>query len=157
MKDKKRGVFYHKNGHIDLVKTFHGDNPSLSKKGKSNIALKINEYSSTKLKENYLKILITMLPIIPHYSSECIKLINSSLDVKWPDIDNKILIQKNINYVVQINGKTRQIISEKSDLSEIELMDLIKKDKSANKYIKSEANIKRIIFIPNKLINIIVG
>jgi hypothetical protein len=45
MKDKKRGVFYHKNGHIDLVKTFHGDNPSLSKKGKSNIALKINEYS----------------------------------------------------------------------------------------------------------------
>ena len=33
MKDKKRGVFYHKNGHIDLVKTFHGDNPSLSKNG----------------------------------------------------------------------------------------------------------------------------
>ena len=133
-----------------IVANFHELYGSLSK-------LKINEYSSIKLKENYLKILITMLPIIPHYSSECIKLINSSLDVKWPDIDNKILIQKNINYVVQINGKTRQIISEKSDLSEIELMDLIKKDKSANKYIKSQANIKRIIFIPNKLINIIVG
>lgn len=45
MRYNKGDVYYHKNGHIDLVKTFDGDNPSLSSKGKSKLALKINDYS----------------------------------------------------------------------------------------------------------------
>jgi leucyl-tRNA synthetase len=132
-----------------IVANFHELYGSLSK-------LEINEYSSANLKENYLKILTIMMPVIPHYASECIKLLNSNLDVEWPKINDKKLIQKNVNYIVQINGKTRQIISKKNDLSKEDLISLIKKEPIFNKYIKSEANIKRTIFIRNKLINIII-
>ena len=34
-------------------------------------------YKKNNLIENYKKILITMMPIIPHFSNECLKLINS--------------------------------------------------------------------------------
>jgi len=133
-----------------IVANFHELYGSLSK-------LKIEEYSSANLKKNYLKILTTMMPVIPHYSSECIQLLNLNLDVKWPEIDNKNLKQDNTNYVVQINGKTRKIISKKNNLSEEDLMKFIKKDQIFSKYIKSDTNIKKTIFIPNKLINIIIG
>ena len=133
-----------------IVANFHELYGSLSK-------LKIEEYSSASLKKNYLKILTTMMPVIPHYSSECIQLLNLNLDVKWPEIDNKNLKQDNTNYVVQINGKTRKIISKKNNLSEEDLMKFIKKDQIFSKYIKSDTNIKKTIFIPNKLINIIIG
>ena len=132
-----------------IVANFHELYGILSK-------IKIEEYSSSNLKKNYLKILTTIMPVIPHYSSECIKLLKSDLDIKWPEIDNENLVQESINYVVQINGKTRKIIMDKNNLSKDDLIILIKKDQIYKKYIKDDTTIKRVIFVPNKLINIIV-
>jgi leucyl-tRNA synthetase len=119
---------------------------------------KINfqNYSSSNLKDNYSKILITMLPIIPHFANECLKLLNLTKNVKWPEIDTKSLVKDTIKYVIQINGKTRQLIEDASNLSENDLVNLIKKDTKLSKYIPEDSKIKKIIFIPNKLINIIV-
>ena len=119
---------------------------------------KINfqNYSSSNLKDNYSKILTTMLPIIPHFANECLKLLNLTKNVKWPEIDTKSLVKDTVKYVIQINGKTRQIIENTIDLSENDLVNLIKKDTKLSKYISEDSRIKKIIFIPNKLINIIV-
>src|SRR6056300_575168 len=119
---------------------------------------KINfqNYSSSNLKDNYSKILITMLPIIPHFANECLKLLNLTKNVKWPEIDTKSLVKDTIKYVIQINGKTRQLIEDASNLSENDLVNLIKNDTKLSKYIPEDSEIKKIIFIPNKLINIIV-
>jgi len=118
--------------------------------------LKIEKYSSSNLKNNYLKILITMMPVMPHFSSECIELLNANLNIVWPKVDNKNLLKENINYVIQINGKTRQIIEEKINLSKDDLINLIKNRQILSKYIKSETVIKRVIFVPNKLLNLIL-
>jgi leucyl-tRNA synthetase len=119
---------------------------------------KINfqNYSSSNLKDNYSKILITMLPIIPHFANECLELLNLTKNVKWPEIDTKSLVKDTIKYVIQINGKTRRLIEDASNLSEYDLVNLIKKDTKLSKYIPEDSKIKKIIFIPNKLINIIV-
>ena len=97
-----------------------------------------------------------MLPIIPHIANECLKLLNLTKKVKWPEIDTKSLVKDTVKYVIQINGKTRQIIENTIDLSENDLVNLIKKDTKLSKYISEDSRIKKIIFIPNKLINIIV-
>jgi leucyl-tRNA synthetase len=113
-------------------------------------------YSSSNLKDNYSKILTAMLPIIPHFANECLKLLNLTKNVKWPEIDTKSLVKDTVKYVIQINGKTRQIIENTIDLSENDLVNLIKKNTKLSKYISEDSRIKKIIFIPNKLINIIV-
>ena len=96
-----------------------------------------------------------MSPVIPHFSNECLSLLNNNIEVKWPDVDKKLLIEENIKFVVQINGKTRGVIDTKRQSSENDLIEMIKKDLSLNKYLKNK-DIKRKIFIPNKLINIIL-
>ena len=97
-----------------------------------------------------------MMPVMPHFSSECIELLNANLNIVWPKVDNKNLLKENINYVIQINGKTRQIIEEKINLSKDDLINLIKDSKILSKYFKSETVIKRVIFVPNKLLNLIL-
>ena len=132
-----------------IVANFHELYATLFKKD-------LKQYSKINLKNNYSKILICMLPVIPHFANECIKQIGLFEDINWPIIDFENLVEKNIKYVIQINGKTRQIIKEKKDISKEDLIDLVKKDKKLDKYIEKNNEIKRVIYIPNKLINIII-
>src|SRR6056300_777060 len=132
-----------------IVANIHEFYGSFSKKN-------LSIYSSKNLKENYQKILTVLLPIIPHFANECIQLLGLKENIKWPKIDTKSLVKDTIKYVIQINGKTRQLIEDASNLSENDLVNLIKKDTKLSKYIPEDSKIKKIIFIPNKLINIIV-
>jgi leucyl-tRNA synthetase len=115
----------------------------------------LEKYSTENLQNNYVKILIVVLPVMPHFATECLSLLNKDKNIKWPEIDSKTLIRKKIKYVVQINGKTREIIEGDKDLSEEFLVQLIKKNKKLDKYMQITDQIKKIIFIPNKIINII--
>ena len=114
----------------------------------------LNKIEKKKLIENYKKILIAISPIIPHFSSECIEMMNIKDEISWPEVDESLLIEDNIKYIIQINGKTRTIIETKKDISEESLIVKIKEDNKLNKFLNNK-NIQKKIFIPNKLINII--
>jgi leucyl-tRNA synthetase len=81
-------------------------------------------------------------------------LLNIEEKMLWPKINDKILIEDNIKFIIQFNGKTRKIIISKKDTSEDMLLAKIKEDNKLNEHLKNK-EIKRKIFIPNKLINII--
>ena len=111
-------------------------------------------YTQKTLKENFSKILITMLPIVPHLANECLKVLNVD-NPEWPDYDEKLLIEEQINYVIQINGKKRALILGKRDILENDLLDIINREEILKKYLSGK-QIKKKIFVPNKLINIII-
>ena len=113
-----------------------------------------NNYTKDTLIKNYRKILITMVPIIPHFSNECLKLVNCDL-IEWPKYDKSLLKEEIIKIVIQINGKKRGLINTEPDISEDNIIKLINKDESINKYIKGK-NIKKKIYIKNKILNIII-
>ena len=114
-----------------------------------------NIYTSKTLRENYNKILITMLPIIPHLATECLKMNNFEVNQNWPTYDEKMLLNKLVNVVVQINGKKRDLIEVKRDTSEDELLIYIKKRENLKKYLNNN-NFKKTIFVKNKIINLII-
>tara|TARA_B110000027_G_scaffold133210_1_gene161119 strand:+ start:395 stop:2932 length:2538 start_codon:yes stop_codon:yes gene_type:complete len=114
-----------------------------------------NKIGRKKLIENYKKILITVNPVIPHFSKECLELIGEKEQIIWPEINEEYLIENNKNFVVQINGKTREIIVADKDISEENLLIKINKNSKLKSYIEGKS-IKKKIFIPEKLINIIV-
>ena len=104
--------------------------------------------------ENYKKILILLNPLIPHFSNECLGTINE-YQVNWPSVSKVDLIEDEINFVVQINGKKRAILKVKRDMIEREILETIKLNQEIEKFI-SHQEIKKFIFIPNRLINIII-
>ena len=131
-----------------IIANFHEVHYSISKLLKKN-------YTPKTIVDNYKKILICMMPVIPHFSNECIQLLDNKTILKWPDVNQQLLIEENINFVVQVNGKKRGLIKTNRDISEEDVMILIKKNVEINKYIKDH-KLKKKIFVPNKLINIII-
>ena len=113
------------------------------------------KYTKKTLVENYKKILITLIPIIPHFASETLEKINQNKETIWPTYDESLLIEKVVTFVIQINGKKRGLIEINRDSNEIELMRKIMNNPNINKYLKNK-EIKKKIFIKNKLINIII-
>ena len=114
-----------------------------------------NGYSKKTLLINYKKILIAMSPVIPHFSSECLEIINENKEITWPTVEKKFLIEEMAKIVIQINGKTREIIEMKRDSDEENIVNKIYQNEKLKKYVKG-VKINKKIFIPNKLINIII-
>ena len=112
------------------------------------------KYKKMTLIENYKKILIAIMPIIPHFSSECLEQINVK-HYEWPEIDNSLLVDEKVNIVIQVNGKKRDVINTTPNLPEEDLFKLIGENETMKKYLNNQ-KIKRKIFIKNKLVNIII-
>ena len=131
-----------------IIANFHEMYSSLNK-------IILNKIEKKILIKNYRNILIAMTPIIPHFSKECLELIGEKEKIEWPEINENILIESKNNFVVQINGKTRGIILADKNISEENLLIEISKVPKLKSYIDGKT-VKKKIFVPERLINIIV-
>ncbi len=114
-----------------------------------------NNYTKKTLLENYKIILILISPVIPHFAHECLEMIKSESNHKWPTYNQKFIEEENVTIVIQINGKKRGLLNLKKDADEKELLSLIKKDEKLNKYLESK-KIKKQIFVKNKIMSLII-
>ena len=78
-----------------------------------------------------------MNPFIPHFSNECLNTIDED-QIKWPKISKEDLIEEDINFVVQINGKKRAILKVKRDMIEKEILEIIKLNLGIEKFLKNQ-------------------
>ena len=97
--------------------------------------------------------LILLNPLAPHISSEMYENVfgDNIINDKWPTFDEKYLAQNEINLPIQINGKMKKTIPVNKEISQEEVIDVIKKQYP--NLIKSE--IIKVIYIKGKIINII--
>jgi len=130
-----------------IIANLHEMYSSLTKLIKDN-------YKQDTIRENYIKILTTLMPIIPHFSNECLELLNTNKELKWPTYDESAIEEKSTIIVIQINGKKRAIIDVEKNINENDLMELIYSDEKITKYFDKN-EIKKKIYIKNKLMNII--
>ena len=130
-----------------IVANFHEMHSFYSKEIK-------NGYTKKTIRENYHKILISMMPVIPHFASECIEKNDFKLEQHWPSYDEGLLVEDKVKYVIQINGKKRALIETERDLNQAEVLKRINLNETVIKYLKDKKIIKQI-FIKNKLFNII--
>jgi len=104
--------------------------------------------------ENYKKILIIMSPFIPHFTSECLTNLNRG-GINWPTVSKEELVEEEINFVIQINGKKRSILKVNRDIDENSILSKIKSNNETQKLLQNQ-KIKKTIFVSNRLINIII-
>ncbi len=112
------------------------------------------EISNDCLKSNIIKIMKLMIPFTPHLSNECLELMGCKNIDTWPTIEKNIDLE--IKLAVQINGKTRDIVTVKKDLIEKEISQIVMKNSKAKKYIDNK-RILKTIFVKNKIINYIIS
>jgi len=113
----------------------------------------LNEEVSNKcLKKNLSKLMTILIPFTPHLAYECLEQLGVKNINIWPSVDGEFSLDEKIKIAIQINGKTREIIEVKKDLDEENAINESKKNKKIyDQLIKKE--IKKIIFVKNKIIN----
>ena len=114
------------------------------------------EIDNKTLIDCYRKILTIFSPAIPHLTAQCVEELDLAGSVEWPKIDKNLLEEEKIDYVIQINGKKRAILNESRDIDQDSLMTKIKSNKLSEKYLKDKS-INKIIFIKNRLINLLIN
>ncbi|MDD5738557.1 MAG: class I tRNA ligase family protein [Candidatus Pacebacteria bacterium] len=110
------------------------------------------------------RFLLLLAPFAPHIAEELYegfkiqdsRFKNGSIfEQEWPKYDTALLKEEKVNIVVQISGKARGVVEVETGASEQEVLDIVKADSKINKWIEGQ-NIKKVIFIQNKLINLVL-
>ena len=73
----------------------------------------------------------------------------------WPNFDEKMLVQEEVLVIAQVNGKLRGKFQVPVDADEAALQEIVLTDTKIQEFIGNKP-IKKIIVVPNKIINIVV-
>ena len=87
-------------------------------------------------------------------SREILEKFNAKEPLRWPKINENQLLNE-IKFAVQVNGKTRDIITINKDESEKNIYKIVKNRSKVKKYIEGKTIIKTI-FVKNKIVNYII-
>ena len=107
------------------------------------------------LLENLEKIMLMLVPFVPHLANECLQKLNVNNSNKWPKILQKEIANLKIKLVIQVNGKTRDVIEIDRDMDEKKVINLIREKDKIKNFLKGKEIVKHI-YIKNKLINFVV-
>lgn len=122
----------------------------------------VNELSSLKChsREVLEQLVILLAPFAPHVAEE---LWHSALghdttvnDAKWPEWNEEYLKENTANYAVSFNGKARFTIQVPADMPKDEVEKLALSHESSAKWLDGKT-VRKIIVVPNKIVNIVVG
>ncbi|MDD3940094.1 MAG: class I tRNA ligase family protein, partial [Candidatus Pacebacteria bacterium] len=112
---------------------------------------------SKKTFEDFVKIIS---PFAVHISEEIWQDVLNHEDsihlAIWPNYDETKMKKDEIEISLQISGKFRGTFISKPDVSDEEMLESAKSTEIYRKYVSTESQIKKIIVVKNKLINIVI-
>ena len=144
------------------IKKVTEDNESLNfNTGISQMMIFINDvYKLGKINKgmmvNFLRLLY---PIAPHICEELNEILTGEEDMSydaWPTYDESKLVVDQVTVIVQVNGKMRAKLDVAKDASQDEVKELALQQANVKPFIEGK-EIKKVIVIPNKIVNIVVA
>lgn len=117
----------------------------------SSMMILINEWVKTGTsRENFDLFLKLLYPFAPHISQELMK----DSDLSWPQF-SEFLVEDDVTTIaIQVNGKFRDSVQLAKGLNQQEVENIVLEREKVKKWVSG--SIKKVVFIPDKLINILV-
>ncbi|PPC94462.1 MAG: leucine--tRNA ligase [Methylotenera sp.] len=103
---------------------------------------------------------LLLSPIVPHICQALwaeLKPNSHILDAGWPVADKAAMVQDSVEYVIQVNGKLRGSITVAKTEPKEALEKLAVAQPCVQKFIEEHMTVRKIIVVPSKLINVVVG
>ena len=106
-------------------------------------------------KEELRQFLILLNPLAPHITSEEYEIVfgKNLIDDKWPEYDEKFLVEDVVNLPIQINGRLSKVIQVSRTISQDELLSEI--EKQYPELYTKDKQIKKVVYVPSRIVNLI--
>ncbi|MAH97923.1 MAG: leucine--tRNA ligase [Euryarchaeota archaeon] len=128
--------------------------------GVSQLMILTNHLSTLEILDKKIlhQFLILLNPFAPHIAEELNEKLGYSqlTEANWPEYNEDFLVENKTIIAVQFNGKTRGKAEVKLDINKDEVLELVEKTVYGKKYL-SDSEIRKVIYIQNKIINIITS
>ena len=126
----------------------------------SQMMIFVNEaYKAKTLYKGYAEGLVQMLSCIaPHVGEEMWQKLGHDEGIsyaKWPTYDPSKLVVAEVEMAVQVNGKLRAKITVAKDEDQEKVKEIALAEENVKKFTEGK-EIKKIIVVPNKIVNIVV-
>ena len=104
-------------------------------------------------------VILLLNPFVPHICHALWNaLFNTTIDQEaWPKADLNALIKNEYAMVIQVNGKLRGNMLVSADLEQKDIERMALENEDVNRFVDHENKVKKMIFVPKKLINIVTG
>ena len=101
---------------------------------------------------------MVMSPIAPHISSKLWEVLTGDdfTRARWLPTDDQALVKSSVELVVQINGKLRAKFEVSVDADEALVRQRVKEMQNLDSYFEGKT-VRKVIFVPKKLINFVVN
>lgn len=110
-------------------------------------------------KADFRTYIILLNPVAPHLTEELWELAGFEgklNEVAWPSYDEDKLVLEEFEMPVQVNGKMRGKVLMAMDASEDDAIAAAKSDNNISSHLEGK-EIRKIIYVPGKILNIVVG
>ncbi|HEV8573240.1 MAG TPA: class I tRNA ligase family protein, partial [Dehalococcoidia bacterium] len=104
-------------------------------------------------------LLLMLAPLAPHIAEELWERTGRAYSVHtqaWPEWDEELAREEEVTLVVQVNGKVRDRIQVASDIDEAQAKELALASPHVQKHVEG-LDVRRVIYVPGKLVNVVVG
>jgi leucyl-tRNA synthetase len=111
------------------------------------------------LKEALEGTLLMLAPFVPHITEELWQALGnepSIFEQRWPDFDREAAREEEVEIVIQINGKVRSKAVISADASEEAMQETAMVDERISELMEGKT-VRKVITVPKKLVNIVVG
>lgn len=127
----------------------------------SQLMVFVNEaYKADALPYEYVEGFVQLLaPIAPHIGEELWSILgndNGISYVPWPTYDESALVEDEIEVVFQVNGKVRAKAMVPADAEKVVLEQLAQENELVQEQLQGKT-IRKVIVVPNKLVNIVAN
>jgi leucyl-tRNA synthetase len=115
--------------------------------------------NATVLREALESVVLMLAPFVPHFAEELWAGLGHTKGLEqagWPSFDPAAAVDEELLVVVQVNGKLRGKITVSATTAEEEVREAALSDERVLQFIAGRT-VRKVIHVPGKLINIVVG
>eukprot|EP01023_Acetabularia_acetabulum_P019501 TRINITY_DN1993_c0_g1_i3.p5 TRINITY_DN1993_c0_g1~~TRINITY_DN1993_c0_g1_i3.p5 ORF type:complete len:150 (-),score=43.27 TRINITY_DN1993_c0_g1_i3:1117-1566(-) len=104
---------------------------------------------------------LLLSPYAPHIAEELWEMLcgaggESIAYQMWPEVDEKLLVADVVKMVVQVNGKVRGTMEVEPGIEKDAALEMANELENVKKFVDGK-EVKKMIFVPGKIVNIVVG
>jgi leucyl-tRNA synthetase len=103
-------------------------------------------------------LVLMLAPFAPHFAEESWERLghdHSIFDARWPDWDQALVVEDQVEVVIQVGGKTRGRVSVPRDAEQGAVVAAAQQDAAVRRFTEGK-EVRKVVYVPNRLLNLVV-
>jgi leucyl-tRNA synthetase len=104
-------------------------------------------------------LVLMLAPFAPHFAEESWERLGhdgSIFDARWPEWDEALVVEDQVEVVIQVSGKTRGRVSVPRDAEQGAVVAAAQEDAAVRRFTEGK-EVRKVVYVPNRLLNLVVG